>query len=67
MAQQEECGHHCGAYEKMTGHSAETSRSSRQGEAQMKAIIYHNSGSPDDVLERQGIDKPVVKDMVVLV
>jgi hypothetical protein len=67
MAQYGKSSHHCGAYGKMTGRSAETSRSFRQREAQMKAIVYHNCGSPDDVLERQGIDKPVVKDMVVLV
>jgi hypothetical protein len=31
----------------------------------MKAIAYHNSGSPDDALERQEIDKSVIKDRVV--
>jgi NADPH:quinone reductase-like Zn-dependent oxidoreductase len=33
----------------------------------MKAIVYHNYGTPDDVLERQDIDKSVVKDKEVLV
>ncbi len=33
----------------------------------MKAIVYHKYGSPDDVLELQGIDKPVVKNKEVLV
>jgi NADPH:quinone reductase-like Zn-dependent oxidoreductase len=33
----------------------------------MKAIVYHNSGSPDDALELQDIDRPVVKDKEVLV
>jgi NADPH:quinone reductase-like Zn-dependent oxidoreductase len=33
----------------------------------MKAIVYHNYGSPDDILELQDIDKPVVKDKEVLV
>ena len=33
----------------------------------MKAIVYHNYGSPDDVLELQDIDKPVVKNKEVLV
>ena len=32
----------------------------------MKAIVYHNYGSPDDVLELQGIDKPKAKDKEVL-
>ena len=33
----------------------------------MKAIVYHNYGSSDDVLELQDIDKLVVKDKEVLV
>jgi NADPH:quinone reductase-like Zn-dependent oxidoreductase len=33
----------------------------------MKAIVYHNYGSPDDVLELQDMDKPAVKDKEVLV
>ncbi len=33
----------------------------------MKTIVYHNYGSPDDVLELQDIDKPVVEDKEVLV
>ena len=33
----------------------------------MKAIVYTEYGAPDDVLERQDIDKPVVKDKEVLV
>jgi NADPH:quinone reductase-like Zn-dependent oxidoreductase len=33
----------------------------------MKAIVYHEYGSPDDVLELQDIDKPAVKDDEVLV
>lgn len=32
----------------------------------MKAIVYHEYGSPD-VLELQDVDKPVVKDDEVLV
>ena len=32
----------------------------------MKAIVYHNYGSHDDVLELQGIDKPKAKDKGVL-
>jgi NADPH:quinone reductase-like Zn-dependent oxidoreductase len=35
--------------------------------AQMKAIVNHNYGSHDDVLELQDIDKPVVKHKEVLV
>ena len=33
----------------------------------MKAIVNHEYGSPDDVLELTEIDKPVVKDDEVLV
>jgi NADPH:quinone reductase-like Zn-dependent oxidoreductase len=33
----------------------------------MKAIVYHEYGSPDDVLDLQDIDKPVVKDDEMLV
>jgi len=33
----------------------------------MNTIVYHDCGSPDDVLELQGIDKPLVKDDEVLV
>ena len=33
----------------------------------MKAIVQDEYGSPDDVLELQDIDKPVVKDKEVLV
>ncbi|MCJ7781072.1 MAG: NAD(P)-dependent alcohol dehydrogenase [Acidimicrobiia bacterium] len=33
----------------------------------MKAIVYHEYGSPDDVLELQDIDKPVVGEDEVLV
>jgi len=33
----------------------------------MKAIVQDEYGSPDDVLELQDIDKPVVKDGEVLV
>ena len=33
----------------------------------MKAIVYHNYGSADGVLELQDIDKLVVKDKEVLV
>lgn len=33
----------------------------------MKAIVYTEYGSPDDVLEGQDIDKPVVKVKEVLV
>ena len=33
----------------------------------MKAIVYHEYGSPDDVLELQDIGKPVVKDDEMLV
>ena len=33
----------------------------------MKAIVQDKYGSPDDVLELQDIDKPVVKDDEVLV
>lgn len=33
----------------------------------MKAVVYHNYGSPDAVLELQDIDKPVVKDKEGLV
>ena len=36
-------------------------------EAHMKAMVYHNYRSPDDVLELQDIDKPVVKGDEVLV
>jgi NADPH:quinone reductase-like Zn-dependent oxidoreductase len=32
----------------------------------MKAIVYHNYGSPDDVLELQDIVRPIVKDNEVL-
>ena len=32
----------------------------------MKAIIYHNYGSPDDLLELQGIDKPKGRNKEVL-
>jgi hypothetical protein len=35
--------------------------------AQMKTIVYHNYGSPDDVLELYDTDKLVVKDKEVLV
>jgi NADPH:quinone reductase-like Zn-dependent oxidoreductase len=33
----------------------------------MKAFVYHNYLSPDDVLGLQDIDEPVVKDKEVLV
>ncbi len=33
----------------------------------MKAIVYHEYGSPDDVLELKDIDMPAVKDDEVLV
>ena len=33
----------------------------------MKAIVHYEYGSPDDVLELQDIDKPVVKDDEALV
>src|SRR5918999_2456505 len=33
----------------------------------MKAIVHHEYGSPDDVLELEDIEKPVVKDDEVLV
>jgi len=32
----------------------------------MKAVTYHNYGSPDDVLELRGIDRPRAKDRKVL-
>ncbi len=32
----------------------------------MKAIVYHNYGSPDGVLELQGTGKPRAKDKEVL-
>jgi hypothetical protein len=35
--------------------------------AQMKTIVYHNCGSPENVLELSDIDKLVVKDKEVLV
>jgi hypothetical protein len=33
--------------------------------AQMKAIVYHDCGSPDDALELQGIDNLKAKDKEV--
>jgi hypothetical protein len=33
----------------------------------MKAIVYHNYRSPDDIPERQDIGKPTVKDKEGLV
>jgi NADPH:quinone reductase-like Zn-dependent oxidoreductase len=33
----------------------------------MKAIVCHKYGPPDDILERQDIGKPTVKDKEVLV
>ena len=33
----------------------------------MKAIVYHEYGSPDDVLDPKDIDKTAVKDDEVLV
>jgi hypothetical protein len=65
MAQQGKCSHHCEAYEKMTGHSAETSRSARQRGVRMQAIVYHSCGSSDDALEGQEIDKSAIKDRMV--
>lgn len=32
----------------------------------MKAIVYHSYGSPDGVLQLQGIDKPKAKEKEVL-
>jgi hypothetical protein len=52
----------------MTIRTAETSRSFKQRERpKMKAIVHHNYGSADNVLELQGIDKPTAKDKEVLV
>jgi len=33
----------------------------------MKASFYHKYGAPDDILERQDIGKPTVKDKEVLI
>ena len=50
----------------MGGHTGTFHRARDNSENPMKAIVYHEYGSPD-LLELQDVDKPVAKDDEVLV